>query len=271
MRNILIFWLLAAAWLNAETIFTLRGVDKVYPVVDISGSKVPKEAKASIYDTLKATAEELGIDTAGYSERSLALLVSERYVGKTVMIDVRLVVGEQVTRLGSNEKVFGLTYQSEAAFPYDAADAEEKIEDAADELLSKFADQYREEHGTIKRVAEKGGIAQSLGYETDFAKAVSLAKKQHKKVMLVLVANYCPWCRKFEELVLRKTDVNALVHEKFVPVILNKEKDAFPAELNISFTPVVHFVDPDTLKSYHTVAGYNSREEFLHWLATAKR
>jgi hypothetical protein len=263
--------LLAASCLNAESIFTLRGIDKVYPVVEISGRDVPRSEKAYIRDAVKTITEELGIGTKGYSQRSLAVLVNEKYVGKTPYVTVRLIIGEQVRRLDSDEKVFGITYEESASFVYRSETVAEKLEDSVDELLEKFADQYREEHGSIKRVAEKGDdIAAALGYGTNYAKAVETAKAQHKNVMLVLVSNYCPWCRKFEEQVLRKQEVNDLVHEKYVPVILNKEKDSFPAAFNLSFTPIVHFIDPRTQQSYHRVVGYNERDAFLHWLRTDK-
>lgn len=257
--------------LMAETIFTLRGVDKVYPVVEIGGSKIPKAKKSDLRAGLDEMTKELGLDTSGYAKRSLALLVGESYVGKATLITVRLVVGEPVRRLDSDEEVFAMTYENRAAFVYRAESAEGDLEDAVDELLEKFADQYREEHGAIRRVAAEGDIAEALGYETNFDAAVTRAKKEHKNVMLVLVSNFCPWCRKFEQQVLRKTDVNALVHDKYVPVILNKEKDAFPPELNLSFTPIVHFIDPATLKSYHKIVGYNEREEFRHWLQSDTR
>jgi len=257
--------------LYAETIYTLRGVDKVYPVVEIGGSKIPKEKKADLRASLDETTKELGLDTSGYAKRSLALLVREIYVGKDVLINVRLLIGEPVRRMDSGEEVFAHTYDNSKMFLYRAESAEENLDDAADELLEKFADQYREEHGAIKRVADDGDIAQALHYETNFDAAVARAEKEHKNVMLVLVSNFCPWCRKFEQQVLRKTDVNALVHGKYVPVILNKEKDAFPPELNLSFTPIVHFIDPATLKSYHKIVGYNEREEFLHWLQSDVR
>jgi hypothetical protein len=265
--SLILFWLIGTSWLSAETIFTLRGIDKVYPVVEISGTKVPKAEKAYIRDAIKITTEELGITTEGYSQRSLAVLVEERYTCKPPLINVRLLIGEQVRRLDSDEKVFGITYQNASAFPYNPDSVEEELEDAVDELLAKFADQYTQEHGTLKRVAENDGdLAAALGYETDFERAVEKAKRQHKNVMLVLVSNYCPWCRKFEQQVLRKQAVNALVHKKYVPVILNKEKAGFPAELNLSFTPIVHFIDPATQKSYHRTVGYNEREAFMHWL-----
>jgi len=266
-RMILLFLLAATPWLSAETFFTLRGVDKFYPIVEIGGNKVPKSEKTYILDAIHSMSQELGIDTKGYNQRSLAVIVSEDYTCNPPLINVRLSIGEQVRRLDSDEKVFAYTYRNTAVFVYHPESVTENLEDSVDELLEKFAEQYREEHGTIKRVAESGGdIASELGYETDYAKAVAKAKREHKNVMLVLVANYCPWCRKFEEQVLRKQDVNRLVHQKYIPVILNKEKDPYPPEFNLSFTPIVQFIDPKTQKSYHRVVGYNERDTFLHWL-----
>ena len=266
---IILSGLLGATALSAETFFTLKGVKKVYPVVEISGADVPKEAKTYMTDAVRTMTRELGIDTDGYSQRSLALLVSEHYTGKTPRIDVRLLIGEQVRRQDSDEKVFGITYQNVSSFALDAETVEDALEDAVDELLAKFADQYEQEQGTFRRVDEKGGdVASALGYGTDYAEAVETARAQGKNVMLVLVSNFCPWCRKFEEQVLRKEDVNALVHQKYVPVILNKEKDPFPAELDMAFTPVVYFIDPATQKSYHQSVGYNERDAFMHWLRT---
>ncbi|MEJ2468903.1 MAG: hypothetical protein P8Y51_07575, partial [Campylobacterales bacterium] len=91
--SLIFFWLLGTSWLGAETIYTLRGIDKVYPVVEISGTKVPKAEKAYIRDAIKITTEELGITTEGYSQRSLAVLVEERYTCKPPLINVRLLIG----------------------------------------------------------------------------------------------------------------------------------------------------------------------------------
>jgi thioredoxin-related protein len=269
--RILFFLLLGAAWLQAETIFTLRGIDKVYPVVEIKGTKVPKSEKRYLRDELKATTDDLHIDTKGYSQRSLALLVSEVYAGKCVLIKVRLLIGEQVKRVDSAEKVFAITYQVESLFPYAKDSVSDRLEDTVDDLLAKFADQYREEHRTIKRIADTGGsIAQELGYETDFAKAIDKAKRVHKNVMLVVVSNQCPWCRKFEQQVLRRKEVSAAVQRKYVPVIVNKEAGKLPSEFNLSFTPIVYFIDPKTQKSYHRSVGYNEREAFMYWINTDK-
>ena len=86
--------------------------------------------------------------------------------------------------------------------------------------------------------------------------------------MLVLVSNFCPWCRKFEQRVLLKKEVNDLIQKNYIPLILNKEKDPFPKEFDTGFTPIIHFIDYKTQKSYKNVIGYNNKDEFTYILKT---
>ena len=254
--------------LFSSTMFTLTGIQKVYPVVEISGNKVPKTAKSLVTELLLEMTEELGIKTNGYDQRSLAVVINERIVGKQILINVRLLLGEQVYRVGQKEKVFAITYDSVAPFLYQKEDdVLEKVEDSMDTLLSKFSEQYEDENKKVQNLSlGKKGFAEALGYETNYEEAMKRAKKEHKDVMLVLVANFCPWCRKFEERVLLKKEVNALIQKKYIPLILNKEADAFPKALDMSFTPIVHFISYKTQKSYKSVVGYNNRDEFIYLL-----
>jgi len=138
-------------------------------------------------------------------------------------------------------------------------------------MLTKFSDQYKDENKKFVKVEiSKGNFALHMGYEVSYKSAVKKAKKLKKNIMLVIVSNYCPWCHKFQQRVLRKQDVNKVVQKNYIPVILNKEKDDFPKELNTSFTPVVHFISYKTLKSYKTIIGYNHKDKFFHVLKTDK-
>lgn len=262
-----IVWL--SLCLHADSFFTLQDVTRVYPVVEIQGADLPKSLNAMIQTALDDTAEELGISTEGYSKRSLAILIKETYAAKTPAVEVRLIIGEPVKRLDADAPVFAITYRNQAVFALNADTVAEDIEDAVDDLLQKFADQYQEENKVSKKVKTADAeFARALKYETDFEAAMAKGRKTDKPVMVVLVTNFCPWCRKFEEQILKRSEVNTLVHEKYVPLILNKHKDAFPPALNLAFTPVVHFIDQHSGKSYHHFVGYSEREAFLHWLKT---
>ena len=205
--------------LSASTMFTLSGINKLYLVVEIGGKTVPQTYKSTILENLKTVTDELKIDTKGYDPRSLAVLINETKVNETTVVNIQLLIGEEVTRLGSNEKTFALTYQTMGHFLFNEGDDLEDIfEDTFDTMLSKFSEQYIEENKKITKVViDEHNFASEMKYETNYEEAVKKSKKLHKNIMLVLVSNYCPWCRKFEQRVLLKNKVNNLIQKKLYP------------------------------------------------------
>lgn len=270
LKKILFMVLFTNIILNASTMFTLSGINKLYLVVEIGGKSVPQTYKSTILESLKATTDDLKIDTKGYDPRSLAVLVNEIKVNETTVVNIQLLIGEEVQRLGSEEKTFALTYQTMGHFMFNEGDdIEDAFEDTFDTMLAKFSEQYIEENKKItKIVINEENFASEMKYETNYDEAVKKSKKLNKNIMLVLVSNYCPWCRKFEQRVLLKEDVNAIIQKNYIPLILNREKEPFPKEFDTGFTPIVHFIDYKTQKSYKNVIGYNNKDEFTYILKT---
>lgn len=273
MKLLLSLFLLLTTCLHADTMFTLAGVKKAYPIIEMQASKVPASVKSTIKELLLETTKELGIITAGHNQRALGVIVNQSYIENKILITIKLIIGEQVKRLDSEAKTFALTYNDVQSFIYkEGMEIQDRIEDAMDALLTKFADQYKEENKSFKKVViNEKYFAKELAYETNYKKALSRAKKEKKNVMLVLVSNYCPWCRKFEQRVLLKQEVNKIVQNNYIPLIINKEKEPFPKELNMSFTPIVHFISHKTSKKYQTVVGYNNKDEFLYLIKHDKQ
>ncbi|MDH4943858.1 thioredoxin family protein [Sulfurimonas sp. C5] len=256
-----------AVTLTASTMYTLSGVQKVYPIVEVSGQEIPKEFKDTAKEEMLTVIDELGIAHKGYDQRALALLVNSTHIENTLFITMKLVIGEQVLRIDSKEKTFAMTYESvEKIQVQNIDDVADKLEDGLMVLLDRFSEQYTEENKKIVKVNLENDDFFTLGYETNYDQAVKKAQKFKKPILLVLVANYCPWCRKFEENVLRKKDVHEMIMKNYIPVIINKEKGGFPKEFDISFTPITHFIDYKTLKSVKMIAGYNNKDEFLYTL-----
>lgn len=229
MKNIfVILGLLFASILSGSTMYTLSGVKKVYPLVEISGTEIPKEFKQSAKEEIYAVLDELEVEHKGYDPRALALLVNSSYIENTMLITMKLVIGEQVLRIDSKEKTFAMTYESvEKIQIRKGDDIVDNLEDSLSVLLDRFSEQYIEENKKIVKVDLKNDDFSKLGYETNYDKAVKKAQKLKKPILLVLVANYCPWCRKFEENVLRKKEVNTIIQNNYVPLIINKEKGGF--------------------------------------------
>ena len=276
-KALLYLFLVMQISLNAETMFTLSGIKKVYPVVEIKSTKIPQIYKKRIYNELNSTLKTLKIDTTGYSPRSVAMLVTESFIDNKTIFKMQMLIGEEVKRV-EGEKVFAITYMNQEQFILEESDLladsdelEDMIEDTVDTLLEKFSEQYREENKAMLKVEIKDkSFALELGYETNYNEALKKAKEQKKNILFVLVANYCPWCRKFEQRVLLKKEVNDAIHSKYIPLLLNREEGKFPKEFSKSMTPIVHFIDYKTGKSYHNVVGYNNREEFLFLLSQDK-
>ena len=262
------FLLVAVTSLNAESMYSLDGIKKVFLVVEGGGKDVSKKHKQQILEQLKETTDDLGIDTSGYDQRSLAVLIGVRNIGTSKVISVRLVIGEQVLREGSSEKVFAITYADKTQFELmPDEDMEDSLEDSMDTLLGRFSSQYEDENVKINKVViNDQDFATAMGYGTNYEAALKRAKKEHKNIMLVMVTNSCPWCRKFEQRVLLKKDVNQLVQKHYIPLLINKDKDRYPKELDRSFTPIVHFISYKTAKSYALSIGYNNRETFWQLL-----
>ena len=270
LKIIFVLAFLSSILLNASTMYTLSGIKKLYLVVEISGKTVPVSYRETILDSLKETTDELKIDTKGYDPRSLAVLIGEKVYNDTTVVNIQLVIGEEVRRLDDNEKTFALTYQSMGSFTLgEDDDLEDVFDDTFDTMLSKFSEQYQEENKKLAKVViNEENFASEMKYETNFDEAMKRAKKEQKNVMLVIVSNYCPWCRKFEQRVLLKEDVNAIIQKNYIPLIINREKDPFPKEFDTGFTPIVHFIDHKTQKSYKNVIGYNNKDEFTYILKT---
>ncbi len=251
--------------------YSLTGVDKVYPIVEIQGSKIDKSYKTTIYHELNNTLKSLDIDYSGFNQRAMAIIINEQHLSDITIINIQLIISEEVKRLDNDIVTFALTYQSKEEFVFDKEELEDNLEDALDEILDKFATQYEDDNKKIDAIKlSKNDIALELNYETNYEEAVKRAKKEKKNILFVLGANYCPWCRKFEQRVLLKREVNEAIQKRYIPLILNREEGKFPKEFYKSITPVVHFIDYKTQKSYHSVAGYNNKDDFLYLLSQDK-
>lgn len=106
-------------------------------------------------------------------------------------------------------------------------------------------------------------FASKAGYLRDYTTAIEIAKKQKKMVMLLVVADYCPWCKKFERKTLQTAEVDVKVKENFIPVVIDKYKDSYPQEFKSPVIPSVFFIDPLTQKPLTSTVAYMKKKEFL--------
>lgn len=107
-------------------------------------------------------------------------------------------------------------------------------------------------------------FAKKANYERDYETALIKAKKENKMIMLLVVADYCPWCKKFEKKTLLNSSIKTIVNNNFIPLVIDKikEKGKYPAEYASPLIPAVFFIDPKTEKSVHKTIAYMTKKEY---------
>ncbi len=263
-----ILWLVAlSSMLFAQTFYVLTGVKEYDPLIE----SVPELAiyTDDIHEEMLEMSKELKINTSNHPSRVLAFIISKFSLGETIGFKVELVLGEYMTRKGAKEAVFALSYM-DLRTVLDSDDIEDALMDTVDDMLRRFAHQYKDDNRNVSD--KKAGIthenfAVQMEYETDYKVALARAKKEGKKLFIFMSTSYCPWCRKMENRVLTKVDVNKKIKEKYLPVMLNFSRKNFPKQFReIALTPTLYIVDPKTEKIEHQFVGYSAKDDFLHEL-----
>jgi len=117
---------------------------------------------------------------------------------------------------------------------------------------------------TFAFCAQIDEFASEVNYSRDYSSALKLAKKQNKPLMLVVVSNYCPWCKKFERKTLNSSLIQGQVKKDFIPLIIDKrtDKGKYPPEFYSKLIPTVFFINPKTEKHVYKSLGYSKNIVF---------
>ena len=117
---------------------------------------------------------------------------------------------------------------------------------------------------TFAFCAQIDDFASEVNYSRDYNSALKLAKEQNKLLMLVVVGNYCPWCKKFERKTLNSSLIQGQVKKDFIPVIIDKKTDKgkYPPEFYSKLIPTVFFINSETQKHVYKSIGYSKKVVF---------
>lgn len=110
--------------------------------------------------------------------------------------------------------------------------------------------------------------AQELHYINSYNQGIALAKKEHKMVMLVVVKDHCPWCKKLEQKTLRNTKIQQAT-SKFVKILIDRNQN-MPDCYHTPIVPVVSFIDPATQETQWESYGYRTVDKFLRDIKNAQ-
>lgn len=108
-------------------------------------------------------------------------------------------------------------------------------------------------------------------YNTNYEEAREKALNENKPLFILFVTSTCPWCKKLENQTLSKPSIDALIQSNFVPLLLDKETDSFPKEMDPQVVPTIYFLHPKDEKSFGQIIGYKPQQEFLELLQKANK
>jgi thiol:disulfide interchange protein len=116
--------------------------------------------------------------------------------------------------------------------------------------------------------AEIDEFASNMGYYRDYDTALVQAKKENKVLMLVVVGDYCPWCRKFERKTLQREAVALNIQQNFISVIVdrNLDKQSYPKKYYAPRIPSVYFIEPKQEMQVFESLGYVQQDEYQETL-----
>jgi len=98
-----------------------------------------------------------------------------------------------------------------------------------------------------------------------YQKALSLAKKSHKIVMLKLTSESCHFCKKMDQEVLSDKEVDSFLNKYFIPVEINVNTEELPLGLTHKVTPTFFFINKDE-KVVSKIQGSWNKKDFIELL-----
>ena len=89
------------------------------------------------------------------------------------------------------------------------------------------------------------GVANHISWMGDYNKALEIAKKEHKNMMVLLVKNNCKACNDFIVKYFMNRDYIDALNREFISVVVTYEgRTSYPIELLYSTTfPTLFFID----------------------------
>ncbi len=109
-----------------------------------------------------------------------------------------------------------------------------------------------------------------LGWPTDFAQAKARAAAEHKPILVLFSASWCPPCQKMKQYTWPDPKLKDLVASRFVPVYLDVDRHEIATiaqQFGVSGIPHVNVADSNGKPLENaSVVGFRSASEMLGFL-----
>jgi len=109
-----------------------------------------------------------------------------------------------------------------------------------------------------------------MTFSNDYVKILAQAKKENKRVYMLITSDRCKWCRKFESETLTDWTVAEKLQEKYLLLHLDRDADFFPDRYKRKRVPRHYFLTPDekvisTFLGFWNIDDFNSYIDDVDW------
>ena len=104
-----------------------------------------------------------------------------------------------------------------------------------------------------------------LNWDSDYEKALKEAQKQNKDVYMLITANDCRWCRKFESTTLQEKVVIDRLKKQYILLHVDREMDDFPKSFKSKRVPRHYFLTSKG-EIIYSFLGYWKKDDFFSFL-----
>ena len=98
-----------------------------------------------------------------------------------------------------------------------------------------------------------------------YQKALVLAQKEHKTIMLKLTSVDCHFCKKMDREVMKSREVLAFLKRSFILVEIDVKKEKLPLGLKYKVTPTFFFINKNE-KIISKIQGSWNKKDFIDLL-----
>jgi len=102
-----------------------------------------------------------------------------------------------------------------------------------------------------------------------YEKALQLAQKENKILMIKLTAEHCQYCKKMDREVFTKKEVISTLNKNFIAIEIDVDKDSIPLNIKRTMTPTFIFVNKNQ-KIISKIPGSWNKKDFLDILKSVK-
>ncbi len=111
--------------------------------------------------------------------------------------------------------------------------------------------------------------AGQLHWSRNYEKAVALAQKDAKPVLMMYHASWCPECSYMKEVIFKDPKLSAYMQSHFELVALDISKDKLPKGYSYKGVPTFYIISPDK-RLLKKIEGASSAQAFLQKLESVK-